>query len=88
MFYKPKKVFLNKFREEVIKEYEFMNFVEINSENYIICSNFNIKTEENINDANFEIFDLDGNSKKIEKSNFIKSTEDPYTPCNIYTLPL
>ena len=67
-----KKVFLNKFREEVIKEYEFMNFVEINSENYIICSNFNIKTEENINDANFEIFDLDGNSKKIEKSNFIK----------------
>lgn len=49
-----------------------MNFVEINSENYIICSNSNIKTEENINDADFVIFDLEGNSKKIEKSNFIK----------------
>ena len=57
--------FLDKYREAVTKEYKFMNFVEVNYENYIVCSNSNIKTEEDIKNANFEVFDLKGNLMKI-----------------------
>lgn len=67
-----KKVFMDKYREAVTKEYKFMNFVEVNSENYIVCSNSNIKTDEDIKNANFEVFDVNGNSKKIDKNNFIE----------------
>lgn len=67
-----KKVFLDKYREAVTKEYKFINFVEVNSENYIVCSNSNIKTDEDIKNANFEVFDVNGNSKKIDKNNFIE----------------
>lgn len=63
--------FLDKYREAVTKEYKFMNFVEVNSENYIVCSNSNIKTDEDIKKANFEVFDVNGNSNKIDKNNFI-----------------
>lgn len=67
-----KKVFLDKYREVVTKEYKFMNYVEVNSENYIVCSNSNIETEEDIKNANFEVLDVNGNSKKIDKNNFIE----------------
>lgn len=67
-----KKVFLNINQESVTKEYKFMNFVEVNSENYIVCSNSNIKTDEDIKNANFEVFDVDGNPKTIDKSDFIE----------------
>lgn len=67
-----KKVFLNKYREALTKEYNFMNFVEVNSEKYIVCSNSNIKTEEDIKNADFEVFDVDGNSKAIDKNDFVE----------------
>ena len=67
-----KKVFLDKYREVVTKEYKFMNFVEVNSENYIVCSNSNIKTEEDIKNANLEVFDLKGNLMKIDTANVIE----------------
>lgn len=67
-----KKVFLDKYREVVTKEYKFMNYVEVNSENYIVCSNSNIKTEEDIKNANLEVFDLKGNLMKIDTANVIE----------------
>lgn len=66
-----KKVFLDKYREAVTKEYKFLNFVEVNSENYIVCSNSNIKSDEDIKNANLEVFDLKGNLMKIDTANVI-----------------
>lgn len=46
-----------------------MNFIEVNSENYIVCSNSNIKTEEDIKNANLEVYDLKGNLMKSDIDN-------------------
>lgn len=66
-----KKAFLNKSRKELTSGYKFMNFIELESNCFIVCSNSIIKTQADLKNAEFIIYDVKGNLVDIEKKKFI-----------------
>lgn len=66
-----KKVFLNKSRKELTSEYKFMNYIELDSDCFIVCSNSKIKTIADLNNSEFTVYDVKGNLVDIENNEFI-----------------
>ena len=62
---------MNKSRKELTYEYKFMNFIELDSKCFIICSNSKVKTKADFKNADSIIYDVKGNIVDIKKENFI-----------------
>lgn len=70
-----RKSFLDIYYKKIVENYKFMNIIEKNSEYFIVCSNTDIKEEDDLQDAKYIIFDLEGNEIEKNKKEFLDLLE-------------